>query len=137
MPDKVYAIDANVVLRYVKQEGGHLQEKTEWILDAVADGRLTASCDPVTLAEVVWVLESFYQFSRAQISAALEPFLQCDNFLMPHKQRYQEALRLYATTVPDLEMPAPAPPPSKTAMAGCSRLIASYRGLMESRGWSR
>ena len=101
MQDKVYAIDANVILRYVTQEGGDLQQKAERILDAVAEGRLTVSCDPVVLAEVVWVLESFYGLSTSQIAVALEPFLQCDYFIMPEKQRYQRALQLYATAVPD------------------------------------
>ena len=134
MPDKVYAIGADIILRYIKQEGGDLQQKAERILDAVADGRLTVSCDPVTLPEVVWVLESVYEFTPSEIAVALEPFLQCDSFVVPQKQRYQEALHLYATTVPDYGDACAC----AAAVEGCGgRLISFDRKLSRAEGIQR
>jgi predicted nucleic-acid-binding protein len=96
---EVYAIDANVIIRYLAPETGELADKAEKILDAVADGELTVSCDPVVLGEVVWVLGSFYKLSKVDVAEALLAFLHCDNFIVPEKQRYLWTLQIYGRTL--------------------------------------
>lgn len=54
--DRAFAIDANVILRYLIPDDSELCAKAERILDSVAQGKLTVSCDPVILAEVVLCL---------------------------------------------------------------------------------
>lgn len=95
---KVYALDTNVILRFLTRDDPILYAKAEEIMKAVAEGRLTVSCDPIVLAEVVWVLKSAYKQSKQAIVAALEPIVKSDNVLMPEKSRYALALNIFANT---------------------------------------
>jgi predicted nucleic-acid-binding protein len=96
---KPFAIDANVIVRYLVQDGEALSAKAAAIMESVEDGGTTVLCDPVTLAEVVWVLASYYKAPRERISAGLGPILKADGFLMPDKDRYIRALELYSGSV--------------------------------------
>lgn len=94
--ETVCAIDANVILRYLLGEGGAIGEKAARIMEALDDGEISVWCDPVTLAEVVWVLTSFYRREPAAVGAALLPIVKTDGLHMPEKERYVRALELFA-----------------------------------------
>lgn len=96
--DRVFAIDANVILRYLVPDNDELFAKAESIIDRVAEGTLTVSCDPVILAEVIFVLTRHYGRSREEAFAALDPIIRSDYVLMPNKSRYIRALQIYAGT---------------------------------------
>ena len=97
---KAYAIDANVILRYLTRDVEHQYLAAVAIMDAVQDGKLTVLCEPVTLAEIVWVLQKVYSLSRQQIHDGLSPILASGSFQMPDKRRYVRALELYTASVP-------------------------------------
>jgi predicted nucleic acid-binding protein len=92
----VVAIDANVILRYLVGDGGRLADKAAGILEAVADGHAAVCCDPVTLAETVWVLRSYYELPNRAIESSLIPLVECPGFHVPNKSRYLTALKLLA-----------------------------------------
>lgn len=94
----VSAIDANVVLRYLLQDDAELSPKATAIMEAIEDGEIAVSCDPVILAEVVWVLTSLYKFPKKKIASDVEPIIKADGFIIPNKDRYINALRIYATS---------------------------------------
>ena len=52
----MFAIDANVVVRYLTQDHQELAAKADVIIEGVEDGRLSVFCDPITLGEVVFYL---------------------------------------------------------------------------------
>jgi len=91
-----HSIDANVILRYVLADDAVLFAKARAILEAVGEGQMTVICDPVNLAEVVWVLSSFYKLTNEQICEGLEPILSQKGFHIPDKERYLLAFRLFA-----------------------------------------
>ncbi len=95
----MFAIDANVVVRYLTQDHQELAAKADVIIEGVEDGRLSVFCDPITLGEVVFVLASRYRLSRTEIANALEPIVNLEGFLVPDKDRYMRALDLYGTTI--------------------------------------
>ena len=94
--ETVYAIDANVILRYLLGEGGAGGEKAARIMEALEDGKISVWCDPVTLAEVVWVLTSFYRREPAAVGAALLPIVRTAGLRLTEKERYVRALELFA-----------------------------------------
>jgi predicted nucleic-acid-binding protein len=94
------AIDANVILRYLMRDVEQQYGAAAAIMDAVQDARLVVLCDPVTLAEVVWVLQRVYGLSRQQIREGLSPILAASSFQMPDKARYIRALAMHADLVP-------------------------------------
>ncbi len=62
-------------------------------------GRIELLCDPVTLAEIVFVLGSFYKLTREQIHEIMEPIVAAKGFAIPDKDRYVRALELYGYSV--------------------------------------
>lgn len=100
MASDLFAIDANVILRHVLADNEELSPKAKAIFAAVEEGRCSVLCESVTLAEVIWVLGSVYKLAPARISTELSQMVALPGFRMPNKQRYINALQLYATTVP-------------------------------------
>jgi predicted nucleic acid-binding protein len=95
---KAFSIDANVILRFVLGDHEKLSPKARTIIQDVRDGRIIVMCDPIILAEVIWVLSSYYERTRAEICDALQPILKSDCVIMPIKSRYIHALELYGST---------------------------------------
>lgn len=91
-----YAVDANILLRYFMRDIEDQWAKADSLIREMAAGRLKLLCDAVTLAEVVWVLKSFYKLDRRQISEGLEPIVSSGSFHMPNKDLYVRALQIYA-----------------------------------------
>ena len=94
-----WAIDANVILRFVMRDDEELYAKAASIFQSVEQGDTAICCDPITLAEVVWVLGSFYELPRPEIARELATIVGSPGLTMPHKARYLRALRLYGGSV--------------------------------------
>jgi predicted nucleic acid-binding protein len=94
-----WTVDANIILRYILRDDEELAAKARGIWQAVAEARIVAVWDPVTLAEVVFVLSSVYGLPNDEISAALIPLLQTEGVVIANPGRYLHALRLFGSTV--------------------------------------
>lgn len=92
-------IDANVILRYVAKDDPVHFEKARTLFLAMDRGDCVIECDPVTLAEVVWVLKSFYKIANLDVAEGLFPIVQSPWFRLPNKERYLNALTLLASSV--------------------------------------
>ena len=93
------AADANVILRYLLRDHEQLAEKARGLFEAVEDGRVVMVLNPVTLAEVVFVMASVYKVPSVQISDGLVSLLQADGVVMSEKEQYIRALQLFAGPV--------------------------------------
>lgn len=93
-------VDANVILRFLVHDDDELYAKAAAVFKAMGDGRIKLLCDPVLLAEVIWVSASFYKIPRVVIAEGLLSLLRAGGFVVPNKEHYIEALRLYADQVP-------------------------------------
>ncbi|MDI9369987.1 MAG: type II toxin-antitoxin system VapC family toxin [Synergistaceae bacterium] len=96
----LYCIDANVILRFLLGDNEELGPAAEAVMLAVERGDLSVWCDSVILAEVVWVLSSFYKVERAKITECLLPLLKMKHFVMAEKDRMISALELFSGPVP-------------------------------------
>ena len=95
----VCSIDANIILRYLLGDDPILFSKAHEIFKAIEVGRTVVTCDPVNLAEVVWVLSSFYKLTNQQIYEGLEPIINTEGFLITDKEHYILALRMFASGI--------------------------------------
>ena len=96
---RCYVIDANVVLRYLLGEPQEQAAAAGEVMAAIEAGAMLGYLSPVALAEIVWVLSSFYELPAADIAAALEPIVKNENVLVPGKEIYVKALELFADGV--------------------------------------
>ena len=68
-------VDSNVVLRYLVNDPPGMAEKASLVFSAVADGKISLIVEEIVIAEVTWVLQSFYRHSPKDISNSLMQLL--------------------------------------------------------------
>lgn len=88
-------IDANVILRYFTKDPPEMAEAALKIFSAAQEGLILLVLAPITVAEVVWVLESFYGYSKSQIAETIAQFLRSDGLEVIDLELLIEALSLY------------------------------------------
>ena len=88
-------IDANVILRYLTKDPPAMAEAALKIFNDARSGKISLSIIPITVAEVVWVLESFYGYSKQQISDTMTQFLLCEGLDVGDLDILLGALTLY------------------------------------------
>jgi len=65
-----------VLLRFLTGEPEELAGRAENFLEAAGRGEISARVHQTVVAETVWVLESFYKYSKEEISENLTPLLE-------------------------------------------------------------
>lgn len=88
-------VDANVLLRYLTQDPPEMADKARETLAAASEGKLGLILTAITMAEVVWTLDSFYGHSREQIATSLSAFLGAQGLEVPEREALTAALVLY------------------------------------------
>ena len=94
MKSSVY-VDTNVILRFLLSDSPLHQPATK-IFAAAEAGKFNIYLDEVILAEVIWVLLSFYKINKSDIVAQLVPLVSQRWLTNPRKQVLLSALKLYA-----------------------------------------
>lgn len=90
-------VDANVILRFLLDDPPEMAEQAAQVFQLAGDGRLQLLVDDLIVAELVWVLKSFYQKNVAEIAAVLRQFLLADGILMADQSVILQALALFET----------------------------------------
>lgn len=75
MEGEVLWVDANILIRFLTGEPQQMADKVERLLEAAQRHALTLRVHPVVVAETVWVLQSFYGRTRAEVVRVLVPLL--------------------------------------------------------------
>jgi len=88
-------VDANVVLRYLTKDPPTMAEASLKLFTAAQKGKISLKMISITVAEVVWVLESFYSYSKNEIAETLTQFLFSDGLTVENLDLIIEALALY------------------------------------------
>lgn len=94
-------LDTNILVRYFVQDDPEQGEKvTQFIEKTVAEGE-TCFINNVVLCELVWVLESAYGYSKAEITDLLEKVLKTSLFNFENKDTVWWSLREYKKSKAD------------------------------------
>ena len=75
------ALDTNVIVRYLVNDDAEQAEAARALLEGMTADRQGFICREVAI-EVVWVLEWFYQFTRAQIANVLVELIATDSLVV-------------------------------------------------------
>ena len=76
MADEALWVDANVLVRFLVGEPPEMADRAERLLERVKeDDGFVLRIHPVVVAETVWVLQSFYGHSKAEVAGVLVPLL--------------------------------------------------------------
>ena len=87
--------DANLILRYFTKEPPDMAEASLKTFSAAQDGQICLIITPIILAEVVWVLESFYGYAKEKIAVTIIQFLYSDGLEVMELDILIQALSLY------------------------------------------
>ncbi len=89
-------VDTNVLLRFITGAPKTQAQEAKQLFAAAERGEVTLLLDPITVAEAVWVLTSFYKFGKPQVKDVLIPLLANPGIWMHDKHGVLVALTLYA-----------------------------------------
>ena len=92
---KTYFVDTNLFIRYLTNDDIEKANRVEELLDKAALGKVRLITCEVVLAEVVWVLESYYNLNKAQIAEHLEAILATPGLNVLNGKVVEKAVEYY------------------------------------------
>lgn len=87
-------VDANVVLRFLTRDPREQAEKAAKLMAMAERGEVTLVLSTLVIAEIFWVLKSFYRHSLADIARVLVPLLSADGIESEDRERMIQAIEL-------------------------------------------
>jgi len=93
---KSILVDANVILRYLLGDDKEFFEKSEEIFNKALSGEVEIYIKEVVIAEVVYVLEKFYNIDRQEIAEVLKNLLLLRGIKTENKVYVLRAFDIYA-----------------------------------------
>lgn len=99
---KTALVDANVILRLFTNDPPEMAEQAQRLFARVDAGEIILFVPDLVVAEVVWVMQSFYHYPTADISSLLQDFLSHPGLVCEDKSRLLVALSLFASKNIDL-----------------------------------
>ena|SRR5690349_6780362 len=87
--------DANVLVRYITGLPTEQFQRAATLMDAIATGGTRVILEDVVVAEIVWVLSSFYKLTRTEIFDFINQLLAFDEVENADKPALQTALMFY------------------------------------------
>ncbi len=90
-------IDANILLRLLTGDTPEMAERTVRLAQKAERGEVALKLLPIVVAEVSWVLNSFYGYSRSEIAQVLIPLMTTEGLLVENVDRVIAALKQMAS----------------------------------------
>lgn len=85
-------VDANVLLRFLTGDPPDLAERARRLVARAEQGEVTLRLTILMVAEMVWVLGSFYNYPRERIAEVLLPLVIADGVAVDDHDRVVGAL---------------------------------------------
>ena len=102
LPEKVYLIDTNVILRYLLDDHKRFSPRANAFFQDVAKGLKKAELTSVVIAECVYVMEKFYEIPKNEIVDKLSRILNIKGTVNPDKAEILDALIKYEVSGADI-----------------------------------
>jgi len=95
--DNPIFVDTNVFLRFFIRDVESFYHKAKDLFEKAERGQVKLETSDMVIAEIVWVLESYYDFSRSEIKEVIETILETKNLKVANHSRVKEAIDLYSS----------------------------------------
>jgi len=93
--DNLVFVDTNVFLRFFVKDVEPFYQKAREVFEKAENGLVTLETNDMVIAEIVWVLESYYGFTKAEIKEVIDTILETKNVKVTNHSRVKEAVNLY------------------------------------------
>ena len=88
-------VDTNLFIRYLTNDDSELADRVEQLLDDAAAGSVQLVTTELVMAESVWVLESSYRLTHAQIAPLIRGILATPGMDVINGDLVGKALAMY------------------------------------------
>ncbi|GAB6063295.1 PIN domain-containing protein [Deferrisoma palaeochoriense] len=90
-------VDTNLFLRYLTNDDPAKADRVERLLDQAQDGEVRLVTAEMVIAEIVWVLESYYGLGRAEVAPLVRGILATPGLEVVNGNLVARALDHYET----------------------------------------
>lgn len=90
-------LDTNVLIRYIMQDDVAQSKKASLLIESLRGDRLGYFSN-ITMAEVVWVLESCYELNKQDVIRVIEGLLKAREIKKENSELLWRALQLFKET---------------------------------------
>src|SRR4030065_1328983 len=94
--DEPIFVDTNVFLRFFVRDVESFYQKARELFEKAERGDAKLETSDTVIAEIVWVLESYYDFSKAEIKEVVDTILETKNIRVANHSRVKEGINNYA-----------------------------------------
>lgn len=95
-------IDTNLFIRYILEDNEEQVDKVEALFKLAEEKRINLETNWFIIAEIEWILSSFYKFSKKQIFKALSKVLNLNFIKIDKKDLLIKATKIYVKKNVDL-----------------------------------
>jgi len=95
--DNPIFVDTNVFLRFFIRDVESFYHKAKDLFEKAESEQVKLETSDMVIAEIVWVLESYYDFSRSEVKEVIETILETKNLKVANHSRVKEAIDLYSS----------------------------------------
>ncbi len=87
-------VDANVVLRFLTGEPEEMAVQAARLMKRAEGGEFSLFISPLVLAEIIWVLESFYRYSMGDIAEVILSLVAAEGIEVEDREQTLQAVEL-------------------------------------------
>ena len=89
-------LDTNIFIRFLTDDVPQKADACEKVFKKAVEKKETLFTTELVIAEIVWVLESFYELQKEEVQDKVEKILNTPNLICPHKDLILSALIIYS-----------------------------------------
>ncbi len=93
-------LDTNILVRYLTEDDPAQTTAAGQVIDSFSPDS-PGFISLIVLAELVWVLESFYRFTKKEIEQVLETLLRSEELVLERAEVVSQALRMFRASRAD------------------------------------
>lgn len=90
-----YVIDANIFLRIFANDDKKKAQECGVLIRAITDGKINAYTTSITIAEVVWTLQSFYSYNKENVVEAVKSITGINSLAIIDNYNHSIAFSLF------------------------------------------
>ena len=88
-------VDTNIFIRFLTDDLPRKADDCEKLFRKAIDKKESLYTTELVIAEIIWVLESYYKLTKEDVKEKVEKILNTPNLSCPGKDMILEALNLY------------------------------------------
>ena len=88
-------VDTNIFLRFLVNDDSKKADACELLFRNAITGKESLFTTDMVIAEIVWVLESYYELAKNDVREKVEKILNTPNLVCPQKDIILSALNVY------------------------------------------